>query len=137
MWPSLLTAKEKNPPKYGTICVVGVEGVGGGGMERNNPYTKRANENIGPFSAFLGQLPSLPGIPFNPFTAPACKISGLKEPRARLKTSIFSGPIILLLSVLCVLTEILSNAGAKKKAKRLKGFEFRTFIGRFQVTSWQ
>ena len=26
---------------------------------------------------------------------------------------------------------------AKKKTKRLKGFKFRTFIGRSQVTSWQ
>ena len=28
--------------------------------------------------------------------------------------------------------KILSHASAKKKTKRLKGFKFRTFIGRFQ-----
>ena len=33
--------------------------------------------------------------------------------------------------------KILSDASAKKKTKRLKGFKSRTFIGRFQVTSWQ
>ena len=33
--------------------------------------------------------------------------------------------------------EILSHASAKKKTKRLKGFKFRTFNYRFQVTSWQ
>ena len=36
--------------------------------------------------------------------------------------------------MLCVLMKILSNASAKKKTKRLKGFKFRSFIGRFQVT---
>ena len=33
----------------------------------------------------------------------------------------------------CVLMKILSHASAKRKKKRLKGFEFRTFSGRFQV----
>ena len=47
---------------------------------------------------------------------------------------IFSGPVTHLLSMLCVLMKILSNASAKKKTKRLKGFKFRSFIGRFQVT---
>ena len=40
-------------------------------------------------------------------------------------------------SVLCVLMKILSHASAKKKTKILKGFKFGTFIGRFQMTSWQ
>ena len=44
----------------------------------------------------------------NPFTAPACKMSGPKA------------------AVLCVLMKILSHASAKKKTKRLKGFRFRT-----------
>ena len=32
--------------------------------------------------------------------------------------------------------KIPSHAGAKKKAQRLKGFKFRTFRGRFEI-SWQ
>ena len=31
----------------------------------------------------------------------------------------------------------LSQASAKKKTKRLRGFKFRNFIGCFQVTSWE
>ena len=49
----------------------------------------------------------------------------------------YSGSITYLLSVLCVLINIISHASAKKKAKGLKGFKFRTFIGRFQATQWQ
>ena len=52
----------------------------------------------------------------NPFTAPACKISGLKDAR----NSILSGPIAHLPSALCVLMKTLSHAGAKEKAKSLK-----------------
>ena len=33
-----------------------------------------------------------------------------------------------------MMTEILLHAGAKKKAKRLNGVRFGTFIGRFQVS---
>ena len=51
--------------------------------------------------------------------------------------SIFSGPITRLLSMLWVLMEILSHASAKKQTKRLKSFKFGTFMGRFQVMSWQ
>ena len=40
-------------------------------------------------------------------------------------------------SVLCVLREILSYASAKKKTKKLKGFQFLTFMGKFQMKSWQ
>ena len=54
----------------------------------------------------------------NPFTAPACKISGLKDTP-------------------CVSVKILSHHSAKNKAETVKRFEFCTFIGRFQVTSWQ
>ena len=39
--------------------------------------------------------------------------------------------------MLCVLMKIFSHASVKKKKKGLKGFRFCTFIGRFQVTSWQ
>ena len=38
----------------------------------------------------------------NHFTAPASESSGLKEPRTCLRNSIFSGPVIHLLSVLSV-----------------------------------
>ena len=78
----------------------------------------------------------------NPFTAPACTISGLNDTRKRLQTVYF--PVLLhLFSMLCgVLMEFLSHASPKrrkkeKKKKRFKGFKFRTFMGRFQMTSWQ
>ena len=38
--------------------------------------------------------------------------------------------------MLCVLMKILSHACVKKKTKRLKGFQFRAFMGRSQVTTW-
>ena len=44
----------------------------------------------------------------NPFTATACKTSGLKGARTYLQDSTFSGPITNLFSILCVLTQILS-----------------------------
>ena len=42
---------------------------------------------------------------FNPFTAPACKISRLKDAWWCLKSNIFSGPVTHLLSLLCVSTK--------------------------------
>jgi len=75
-------------------------------------------------------------VDVNPFTAPACNFSGLKEARKHAH-SIYSGPLTHLLSMLCVLMQLVSHAGAEKEAKRLKGFILGTFIGRFQVTSWQ
>ena len=75
-------------------------------------------------------------VSFNPFTAPAGEISGLKDAGTHAPAnSTFSGPVAHLLSRLCVLIKILSHAGATKKAKRLKGFRFGTFIARFQATS--
>ena len=53
--------------------------------------------------------------------------------------SIFDGPITNLLSVLCILIEILPRAHAKG-GKKLNDFKFGTFIGRFPsdgVTSCQ
>ena len=44
--------------------------------------------------------------------------------------SIFHGPITSILSVLCILIEIFSPAHAKG-GKKLNGFKFGTFIGRF------
>ena len=43
--------------------------------------------------------------------------------------STFDGPVTNLLSVLCVLIEILSRADAKGE-KGLNGFKFGTFVGR-------
>ena len=56
----------------------------------------------------------------NPFTAPACKMSGLKRSLARLQTvSTLSGPITNLLSLPCgVLTEILPHTSVQKKRER-------------------
>ena len=34
----------------------------------------------------------------------------------------------------CVLVKLLSHASAKQKTKRLKGFKFCSFVGRFRVT---
>ena len=39
--------------------------------------------------------------------------------------------------MLCVLMKIFSYASAKKKTEMLNGFKFYTFVGCFQVTSWQ
>ena len=62
----------------------------------------------------------------NPFTASACKLSGLKV-HGHPANSLFSGSISHLLSLLCVLIKILSHSSAKKKTEKLKGFDFRTF----------
>ena len=43
----------------------------------------------------------------------------------------FDGPVTNLLSILCLLTEVLSRANAKG-GKGLNGFKFGTFTGRFQ-----
>ena len=74
---------------------------------------------------------------FNPFTAPACQISRAERGRDVPADRVFSGPVTHRLSILCVLIKLLSHAKAKQKTKGLKGFEFCSFTGRFQVTSWQ
>ena len=59
-------------------------------------------------------------VGLNPFTAPACKISKLKDAGTRLQTlSTFSGPITQLLSMLCVVMRVPSYASAEQKTKRL------------------
>ena len=89
--------------------------------------------------------------PLTPFTAPACRTSGLKDAGTRLQTVYFQTvyfqtvyfqtvyfPILQhLLLMLCVVMKVLSNASAKRETERLKVFIFRTFAGRFQATSWQ
>ena len=59
---------------------------------------------------------------FNPFTAPACKISGLKDAQWCLQT-VYSGPITHLPSVLCDLVKILLYASVKKAS----GFQISDF----------
>ena len=50
----------------------------------------------------------------DPFTAPACKISGLKDARTRLQNKCIFTPKTRLLSVLWILLKIISRASAKK-----------------------
>ena len=66
----------------------------------------------------------------NPLTAPARKFSGLKSVHIHAANSTFDGPITILLSVLCILVEVLSRAQAKS-GKSLNDFKFGTSIGRF------
>ena len=71
---------------------------------------------------------------FNSFAAHSVNFRGLLCTDAP-SDSVFSGPVTHLLLMLCVLMKILSHASAKTKTKRLKGFKFRTFNCRFEVTS--
>ena len=73
----------------------------------------------------------------NPFIAPACKMSGLRNAGTCLQTAYFQSYNASTFSAARVLIKIVSYATAKKKTKRLKGFKFRAVIGRFKVTSWQ
>ena len=64
----------------------------------------------------------------NAITALAHTVSGEKDQCMHApENSLFSGPTAHLLSMLCVLVKIFSNAGVKKKTKRPKGFKFGTF----------
>ena len=45
------------------------------------------------------------------------------------------GFLLFLLLLFFALMTILPHASSKRKTKRIKGFKFRAFIGRFQVTS--
>ena len=75
-------------------------------------------------------------VDINPFTAPACKFSGLKS--AHIHTSeqynLFDGPAINLPSILCILIEILPRAHAKRQ-KSLNGSKFGTFLWLFPSDS--
>ena len=77
---------------------------------------------------------------FNPFTAPACKISQAEWCTDQPANNIFSGPIIFIFNAMRFDENPFTYQYKKKKKrrkKRLKGFTFRSFTGRFQVTSWQ
>ena len=72
----------------------------------------------------------------NPFTAPARKISGLKVHRYTLANSIFAGPIRSLLSVLCILIQVLSGAHTKGwKNITISGLALLSVV--FRVMAWQ
>ena len=75
----------------------------------------------------------------NPFTAPACKVSGLKSTPRRLQTVYF--PVLRttnLLSVLFILIEFPLHPKARNQYQSLNDFIFHTFpSGPFQVTAWQ
>ena len=75
-----------------------------------------------------------PQLFFNPFTAPARKISGLKDARTRKWQSVFRSVNISTFHAKRF-DEVLSQARAKTKTERLKGVKFRTFISRFQMRS--
>ena len=54
-------------------------------------------------------------LTFNPFTAPACEIFGLKKcSKNTLVNSIVHSPVTNLISTLCILIEFLSRAHAKR-----------------------
>ena len=66
----------------------------------------------------------------NPFTAPACTISGLKDSRTHLQTVIFSGPVNTLTFNAIRFNKNPFTCQCGKKTKRLKGFTR-------PITSWQ
>ena len=68
----------------------------------------------------------------NPFTVPACKISGLKRAHIHpCKQYIRWSYKKNLLSILCILIEVLSGVHEKGGGGGLNDFKFSTFIGRF------
>ena len=69
----------------------------------------------------------------NPFTAPACKVSGHTYTPAH---SVSDGTTTNLLSILCSLIKIVSCAHAKGQ-KKLNDFKFGTFISRFKAGLYQ
>ena len=66
-------------------------------------------------------------IYINPFTAPACKKFVLKDAWMHLHTVYF--PLLW-----CAMG---FDENTKKKTEAIRGLKFYTFIGCFQVTSWQ
>ena len=73
----------------------------------------------------------------NPFTVPACQISGAEKYMRVPADNELGSPTTNPLSVLCALMKILSHANrGKKKTKTLRDFKFCTSIACYQVTSW-
>ena len=71
---------------------------------------------------------------FNPFTATACEISGLKAARTRLQTVLFSDPITHLLSMLCVLINPFNMPERNRRKK--KGWGVSNFALFLVVFKW-
>ena len=65
------------------------------------------------------------------------KFPGWKMQVRASKQSIFCSFNTSTFNAMCDVMKVLSHVSAKKETKRLKGFKFRTFTGRFQMTSWQ
>ena len=65
----------------------------------------------------------------NPFTAPACKISGVKDARAHLQTVHF--PVLRPTFNAVRLNENPLTCQCEKEDKKAHSLRFRTFTGRF------
>ena len=71
---------------------------------------------------------------FNPFTAPACKISGLKSMPANSRSD---GPATNLLSILCILIEAILHVHAQRKTENLNDSNLAPLLVVFRVTARQ
>ena len=71
---------------------------------------------------------SLPLVVINPFTAQACKVSGLKSAHTHLQTVYFPGPITHLPSLLCVLMPTLTYVMRKRKEKCFRIWNFSLLL---------
>ena len=88
-----------------------------------NPYDPKVLCTYNMANASFAKLK----IYINPFTAPACNISGLKDSSTRLQTVQFQVLWHLLL-MLCVSMKIHSHASAKKETEIVKGFTFALLL---------
>ena len=90
-------------------------------------------------STFSGKLVPLAWFPFNPFTAPACTISGLKDARTRLQKFYIPTYMLHNTSTFSVMRhdENLFTCQCKKEDKKAYCFKFRTFMCCFQMIPWQ
>ena len=74
--------------------------------------------------------------PMNPFTAAACKCSGLEHAWTRLQNGVFFAPITSTLNA-ARCDQVLSHASAKTKTKKASGFQISHFYWSVATTSWQ
>ena len=73
----------------------------------------------------------------NPFTVPACPISGAEKYMHMPANNVLCSPMTNPLSVLCALMKMLSYANrGTKKTERFRDFKFCTSVACYQVTSW-
>ena len=98
-------------------------------LKRRRKKKKRRHKKKHRVSGLIGNVKTVRR--FNPFIAQALKVSGLKSTHTCLQTVYF---LVVcqtnLFLILCVLTEILSDAKARTE-KRHTDFKFRIFIVRF------